>query len=52
LTKVNNIILLHLSKDNGDPTRFKREVELATGKNVVIADKGVEIDINKIPFLE
>lgn len=52
LTRVNNIILLHLSKDNGDPTRFKREVELATGKNVVIAEKGVEIDINKIPILE
>lgn len=52
LTKVNNIILMHLSKDNGDPDMFKREVELATGKNVVIADKGVEIDINKIPFLE
>ena len=50
LTRVNNIILMHLSKDNGEPERFKNEVALATGKNVVIAEKGLEIDINKTPF--
>lgn len=52
LDKVNNIILMHLSKDNAIPSMFKNEVELATGKNVVVAEKGLTIDINEIPFRE
>lgn len=45
LDDVNNIILLHLSKDNGDPKRFKEEVEMATGKCVMIAENGITIDL-------
>lgn len=50
LTKVSRIILVHLSENNGDPVRFKREVELATGKKVIIAQKGVEVPISKSLF--
>lgn len=50
LSKVNNIILLHLSKDNGDPERFKSEIELATGKTVYVAQKNLTINIDKTPF--
>ena len=50
LSKVNNIILMHLSKSNGDAKRFKNEVELATGKSVYIAEKNLTINIDKTPF--
>lgn len=50
LSKVNNIILMHLSKSNGDAKRFKNEVELATGKSVHIAEKNLTINIDKTPF--
>lgn len=47
LSKVNNIVLLHLSKDNSDPERFFKEVSSSTGKMTYIATKGLEIDFNK-----
>ena len=37
LSKVKVIYLIHLSKGNGDPERFKREVQELTGKMVIIA---------------
>lgn len=37
LSKVKEIWLIHLSKDNADPELFRREVEKATGKPVYIA---------------
>lgn len=50
LSKVNNIVLMHLSKDNGDAIRFQEEVRLSTGKRVFVAEKGLMIDINKNPY--
>lgn len=50
ISKVNNIVLLHLSEMNAEPERFKRVVASETIKKVTIANKGVVIDFNKAPF--
>lgn len=50
LSKVNNIVLIHLSDGNSDEKRFKKEVEEATGKQVHIARPGLTIPFNKTPF--
>ena len=50
LSQVNNICLIHLSNTNSDERRFKKEVEELTGKLVTIAEKGLTIEFNKIPF--
>lgn len=50
LSKVNNIILLHLSDGNSNAEEFKRDIHQATGKRVHIADKGLKISLNKTPF--
>lgn len=47
LSKVNAIVLLHLSSHNSDADWFKRAVEGATGKLVFIAKKGLDIPFNK-----
>lgn len=50
ITKVNNIVLIHLSDGNSHAANFKKEIENMTGKTVTIADTGTEININLIPF--
>lgn len=45
LDNVNKIILLHLSKDNSDAKVFQEKVTEATGKEVVIAESGLTIDL-------
>lgn len=50
LTKMHNIILIHLSSGNSDAIRFKREIEETTGKVVTIADKNISICLDKRPF--
>lgn len=45
-----NICLLHLSDSNSDARRFEQEIKELTGKNVVVADKNVEIDLNLFLF--
>lgn len=50
LSKVNNIILLHLSYGNSNADEFKRDIQQATGKNVHVADKGLKISLNRTPF--
>lgn len=50
LSKVNNIVLIHLSDGNSDEKRFKQEVEEVTGKTVHVANAGMSIDFNKQPF--
>ena len=50
LSKVNNIVLTHLSDANSDAERFKREVEDITGKRVFVAENGMEIDFSKNGF--
>ncbi|WP_179022027.1 MBL fold metallo-hydrolase [Winogradskyella forsetii] len=50
LSKVNNIVLIHLSDSNSDELMFKDTVAEATGKTVSVANAGLTIDFNKTPF--
>jgi phosphoribosyl 1,2-cyclic phosphodiesterase len=50
LSKVNNIVLIHLSDGNSDESRFKKEVEETTGKMVHVANADMIIDFNKTVF--
>lgn len=50
LSKVINIVLVHLSSTNSDSARFVKEVEQVSGKPTYAADKGLVIDINKTPY--
>ena len=50
LSDVNEVVLLHLSNHNSDGYHFQEEVKKATGKEVVIARAGVEIELNTKPF--
>jgi phosphoribosyl 1,2-cyclic phosphodiesterase len=50
LSKVNNIVLIHLSDSNSDEKQFVKEVFELTGKNVTAAVNGMEIPFNTTPF--
>lgn len=50
LSKVNNIVLIHLSDTNSNEVQFVKEVSELTGKNVIAAVNGIQIDFNKTPF--
>jgi len=50
LSKVNNIILIHLSDGNSNAIEFMNDIHRATGKTVYVADKGLKIPLNKTPF--
>lgn len=51
LSQVNNIVLIHLSDNNSDATRFKKEIQQQTGKSVTIAEPGLVIEnFNKQPI--
>lgn len=50
LTAVNNIVLIHLSDGNSNAEEFQKDLHRATGKTVHIADKGLQIQLNKTPF--
>ncbi len=50
LSKVNNIVLIHLSDSNSDERQFKSEVEQLTGKNVNVASNGMRLKFDKTPF--
>ena len=50
LTKVMNIVLIHLSSGNSDRARFITEIQRVSGKQVYAAQKGMEIDFNKQPY--
>ena len=45
LIDVRNIILLHLSDKNSNPERFQREIAELTKKHVLVAQKGLEIEL-------
>lgn len=45
LRATRHIVLLHLSRENADPGRFRREVEQATGTPVLIAGHGLELKL-------
>ena len=50
LTKVNNIVLIHLSDGNANPIDFQRDIKELTGKTVNVARPGMVLDFNKSPF--
>lgn len=50
LSKVNNIVLIHLSDSNSHELNFKKEVEEQTGKTVTVGNNNVIINFNKHPF--
>jgi arylsulfatase A-like enzyme len=50
ISKVNNIVLIHLSDGNSHAERFKREVKEQTVRTVNIAEAGLDIPFNKTPF--
>ncbi len=51
LTKVNNIVLIHLSDRNSDAKIFKKRIEDATLKTVTIATSGLVLEnFNIYPF--
>ena len=50
LTNVFNIVLIHLSSQNSNKRAFKEAVSRATGKEVYISSKGLELELNKDIF--
>jgi hypothetical protein len=50
LSKVNNIVLIHLSNDNSNAHDFQEGIRKATGKTIHVADRGIIIPFNKTPF--
>lgn len=50
LSKVRNIVLIHISGDNSDRELMRRRAIEATGKNVVLASSGLTINIDKEAF--
>jgi len=50
LSQVNNIVLIHLSDGNSHADNFLNTVHRATGKTVHVANKGLNIKLNKTPF--
>ena len=45
LSKVRNLMLIHLSSSNSNAKTFKSDIERLTGKPVYIANKGLEIHL-------
>lgn len=50
LSQTQNIVLIHLSDGNADEKRFVDEVVSLTGKPVVAANKGVIINVSRVPY--
>ena len=48
LSNVSNVILLHLSENNGDEPVFTSEIQKVTGKVVYVAKPGLTIHLNKL----
>lgn len=50
LSKVNNIVMIHLSDGNSNAPSFIEDIKNLTGKSVHVARPGMEINISKTPF--
>lgn len=50
ISKVSKIVLIHLSNDNSNAESFKIAITDTFNKEVVIADKDIDIEFNKTPF--
>lgn len=50
LSDVSEIILIHLSGNNSDAERFRKEIKAVSGKPTYIAQRGLEIDLSSTPY--
>lgn len=50
LDSVNEIILIHLSSKNSDADAFRQRITQKTGKPVIIAKRGVSVDVSLQPY--
>jgi hypothetical protein len=50
LTNIQNIILIHASSTNIDVNKAKEEIGSLTKKNVFVAEKGLNVELNKEVF--
>ena len=50
LSKVNNIVLIHLSDSNSNAIEFKNSVRKATNCNVIVSEANQAIAFDKTPF--
>ena len=50
MDSLRTVTLAHLSDRNSDQRRFVSEVEALTGKRVFAAEKGLEVNLEKIPI--
>ena len=50
LSQTQNIVLIHLSDGNSNERRFIDEVVRLTGKQVFAANKGLAINLSKVPY--
>lgn len=50
LDSVNEIVLIHLSNNNSDAEQFKQRIQQTTGVPVVIAKRGVTVEVSKQPY--
>lgn len=50
LRSVNNIVLVHLSDSNSNAQQFKQEIQQMTLKNIHVAEKGLCIDFDIMPY--
>lgn len=49
-TSLRNVVLCHLSENNGNPDEFKKSIEAVVDCGVRIAKKGLIVDLNLNPF--
>lgn len=50
ISKVKKIVLIHLSDSNSDTKGFKETIESQTGIETIIAEPGIEINLELYPF--
>jgi len=50
LSETQQIILIHLSSGNSNEVDFIKQVQDVTGKKTIVANKGMEIELNKTSF--
>lgn len=50
MKRVNNIVLIHLSKDNSNAHQFQEEIQSMTLRSVTIAEPGLVMELNETPF--
>lgn len=50
LSRVNNVILVHLSNQNSSAVQFTTEVQKVAGKPVCVADTGFQRELNLLPY--